>query len=380
MATLSETFDPRNNSIGAIRLVCASAVVVGHVAMFAGYRDPSIWSYTGGQVTMGRLSVDIFFILSGFLLARSWQHSKPLDYARNRFLRIYPGLWACLIVTGLIMPLCFGFKPAYEYVTKTAPLIFGFYNGRIPGLFTGNVNVAPNSALWTLSGEIYCYASIPVVATLGLLNKKLVPFVLATLWIGFVITLATALGHAAIISWWRLFTFFYVGVVFYLYRDHLPMNAAIAAICAIALAAATIVGTFTFRHPGGLFYVFAPLPLGYIILYLATSLPFRNIDRKVDLSYGIYIYGTFILQMFVWFGFRAENSNYWVLALTVLATSAAVAALSWFLVEKPALSLKTRRGQKTDLTQPTTKIAPPLNPIPKHIGSYSYANHAANEK
>lgn len=98
--TLAETFDPKSNAIGAIRLACALAVIIGHAAPLGGYGDSWLMKATNQQVSGARLAVDVFFVLSGFLLASSVERSHASDFARNRFLRIYPGLWACLLVTG----------------------------------------------------------------------------------------------------------------------------------------------------------------------------------------------------------------------------------------------------------------------------------------
>ncbi len=36
--------------------------------------------------------MNVFFIVSGFLIAMSWERSKTVwDYLKRRFLRIYPG-------------------------------------------------------------------------------------------------------------------------------------------------------------------------------------------------------------------------------------------------------------------------------------------------
>src|SRR5688500_6019076 len=58
-------------------------------------------------VAAGSLAVDLFFVLSGFLLVGSWQASRDrtssmwaaaVDYGRKRALRILPAYWLSLLV------------------------------------------------------------------------------------------------------------------------------------------------------------------------------------------------------------------------------------------------------------------------------------------
>ena len=44
--------------------------------------------------------VPIFFFISGFLISKSFEKNSVVrEYALNRFLRIYPGLAACFLVS-----------------------------------------------------------------------------------------------------------------------------------------------------------------------------------------------------------------------------------------------------------------------------------------
>jgi len=48
--------------------------------------------------------VPIFFVISGVLISKSYEHSDSLrDYLRNRCLRIFPGLWVCLVVSVAVI-------------------------------------------------------------------------------------------------------------------------------------------------------------------------------------------------------------------------------------------------------------------------------------
>ena len=71
---------------------------------------------------------------------------------------------------------------------------------------------------------------------------------------------------------------------------------------------------------------------------LSKRLPVIPAARFGDLSYGIYIYGWPVEQGVVWLlGGRAA---WWQVFLLALPAAAALAFLSWHLVERPALRLK----------------------------------------
>ena len=96
--SLGAAFDPRNNSLNALRLVFASMVIVSHAWPLGGFgRDPQI-----GGIAVGRWAVAGFFVISGYLIASSRGRTPFLTFLWRRFLRIFPGLWVCLLVTVLV--------------------------------------------------------------------------------------------------------------------------------------------------------------------------------------------------------------------------------------------------------------------------------------
>ena len=84
----------------------------------------------------------------------------------------------------------------------------------------------------------------------------------------------------------------------------------------------------------------------YLALWLALNqrLPVIPAARFGDLSYGLYIYGWPVEAAAIWLlGGRAA---WWQVFLPALPAAAALAFLSWHLVERPALSLKPT-GRRT---------------------------------
>ena len=99
--TLVARFHPDHNSMNAVRLGLALSVIVGHAWPLSG----SSWEPAFGDAGLGHVAVGGFFAISGFLITRSRWRTTPGRFAWARVLRIYPGLWACLVVTAV------GFAP-----------------------------------------------------------------------------------------------------------------------------------------------------------------------------------------------------------------------------------------------------------------------------
>lgn len=58
---------------------------------------------SGLQLTLGRLGVMIFFVISGFLVTMSYEKSKSnMDYLKKRCLRLFPGLFAFTILAPFV--------------------------------------------------------------------------------------------------------------------------------------------------------------------------------------------------------------------------------------------------------------------------------------
>src|SRR3954471_5017382 len=87
------------NNFDLLRLLAATQVIVDHY--FQHLKLPI--SRLGLDVIYLFPGVPVFFIISGYLISASYERNNSIkNYARNRALRIYPGLWACILVTLVI--------------------------------------------------------------------------------------------------------------------------------------------------------------------------------------------------------------------------------------------------------------------------------------
>ena len=92
---------------------CSLAVLVIFSHSFlirAGYNSDPFIRFSRGQTTGGDIAVNLFFIMSGYLISASYLRSAGiLDYLGKRVRRIYPGFIASMLFGALvILPLSGG--------------------------------------------------------------------------------------------------------------------------------------------------------------------------------------------------------------------------------------------------------------------------------
>jgi peptidoglycan/LPS O-acetylase OafA/YrhL len=96
------------------------------------------------------------------------------------------------------------------------------------------------------------------------------------------------------------------------------------------------------------------IPLAYAIIASGALIRNRRLNLRTDLSYGVYIYAWPVQQFLIICGLAFLNP--FVFAIVAALATVPLAALSWFVVEKPALALKSRLQTKT--TAPTIQPRP----------------------
>ncbi|MEH8019572.1 acyltransferase [Rheinheimera muenzenbergensis] len=110
----------------------------------------------------GHLGVDLFFVLSGYLIYGSVLDKKtfsPINYAKRRGQRIYPTF---LVVFAIYIALSFIFPSESKLPDKTSEMVTYIVQNLflLPGIF----DVKPIiTVAWSLSYEVFYYLIIPVV-------------------------------------------------------------------------------------------------------------------------------------------------------------------------------------------------------------------------
>lgn len=339
-ATLEERFETGRNNFDLLRLLFAAMVVVEHAVILQG-RAGDFWGRSG---TTGEIGVDGFFVLSGFLVTRSYLRLGSLPrFAWHRFLRIMPGFWVCLLVCAFVvapvaallqgMPATAGLTgtpSAWRFLAADWFLVIGQYD------IGGVLAAAPhepsfNGALWTLTFEAFCYLLVAALGVVGVLRRR--PWmVLALAAVLVVLTVLQENGVAVPLrdQTLRLTLMFALGALAHLYAGRIPMVGWVG-VLALALV---LYSAAAFPHN---YRLLGAVPMAYVVFWLATT-GTRFVSLRTDLSYGIYIYHWPVIQLLALTSLRWLPD--WSFAPVAIAATLPVAAASWFLVEKPALARK----------------------------------------
>lgn len=353
---------------------------------------------------MGGSALAIFFVISGFLLYRPFVHAyvtaarRPSlrSYAVGRFLRIAPAYWAALTITTLWLAEPFVF-------TDDWPLFYGLVYTYF-GLALAGIGPA-----WSLCIEVAFYVFLPffviLVARLHAGSER-ARLVVSALAVGGLVVIGlvtrgyfSALFHAGgpppdivpvtFLDWLGFGMALAVLTVWLeLRRDRLPrvlrpldrfpsISWAIALAVFLATSLAFDEATPGFgasdrwaTHVGyGLFALFLVVPgaigdgtRGLVRRLLAN----RALLYMGLVSYGIFLWHIAVLkQLEAWNLQRAEFIHPYLLwPLAALVGATAIASISYYALERPALRLRRRVFRDEARQRPGEALAEPAPAAP----------------
>jgi peptidoglycan/LPS O-acetylase OafA/YrhL len=325
----------RHNNFDLLRLLAALSVIFSHAFLLAENsqdHDP-LMILTGGQAILGIVGVFVFFTISGYLISQSFETTpSPIVFLAKRALRIFPGLIGCLVVCVFAIGAAVTSLPLDEYLAKPETWLFLLHNAvldadynRLPGVvfWPGSIGGIVNGPLWSLPCEALLYLMLFSLGVCRLLSLRVMLLLLAG---GIVCLRFDTAGETFGSALWLL-GFFAAGMCLYQLRGLgsrlFAWHWAVLAMIGLALSI-----------PARLFLVAFPLFGSYLVIYLALNrrLPVVRAARFGDLSYGLYIYGWPVEQCVVYA--TGATAPWWVVFGVATPVSAALAFLSWHLIEK----------------------------------------------
>ena len=292
-----------------------------------------------------RAVLPMFFALSGFLVAGSLERCRSLiSFLGLRIIRIYPALAVEVCLSAVIIGPAVTRVDLGDYLRS--PVFHRYFlnalgdiHYALPGVFTTNPVAGVNVQLWTVPFELGCYLSLAMVAIMGALRRPvLVPLSAAALALAYLAgRLIKHHGESGAVvgalPGVLLIVSFLLGVAAYLYRAALPFSRTLA-------VAGGVLGAVCLNGLAGNLGDVICLPmLTYLTVYIGLNNPRQLwLLRGADYSYGVFLYG-FVIQQLVSFAFPALRF-WWLNLLISVPIAIAFAAMSWHLVEKPALKLR----------------------------------------
>ncbi|APV50627.1 hypothetical protein BWI17_13575 [Betaproteobacteria bacterium GR16-43] len=336
-----------SNSFDFLRLVAATFVLVSHGAGFWDGRNDWFADHTG-LTTLGTVGVAMFFSISGYWVTASWSNAaSPRTFMANRALRIFPGLAACVLVTAFVLGPLVTTLDARGYFTS--PLTWAYLKNAVldlqwplPGVFEANaMPKAVNGSLWTLPVEVFAYFTLGVLALVKGLDRRVAPILALAFFVLYVVSsqglvpwlpgrILTSVLPVADTA--KLLMAFYIGATLRLDsgRWGRPWITLALAIAAIATSRTAWAPAFTI----------AAVAHGVILLGRHAWPVVHHAGRFGDFSYGLYLYAYPLQQALA--GPWRPDVGVVTYQLISFAMVLAVAIVSWFVVEKPALRLKRR--------------------------------------
>jgi peptidoglycan/LPS O-acetylase OafA/YrhL len=315
----------------------------------------------------GFTGVDVFFVISGFLISKGIQSDLDKDvfsvalYYIRRAKRIYPALLAMLLFTlaaGLALLLPFDFIALAKSASMAAYGVSNFYFSRVAdNYFAGDVNQMPLLHTWSLGVEEQFYIALPLMQW-GLhrfiKNKALIRICFATLLLASLgLSQAMLANHQAQAFYglpsraWELLAGTFLA--------HLPFpkSAGIQSLCSAAGLFFLFLGTFTL-NPNSPFPGFsALLPVGGATLVLLGQgagggrwLAFPALRGIGKMSYSLYLWHWPILTLAAITAANGSSEflNHGLASLLLskfglISLTFGLAFLSWKYIETPFRTL-----------------------------------------
>jgi peptidoglycan/LPS O-acetylase OafA/YrhL len=320
--------------------------------------------------------VPIFFVISGFLVSQSYEHSANVrDYFHRRILRIFPALWVCFAVTLLLL----GTFLLLERLTGRDLATTGegvLSSWTFPVWIVGQLTVGQffnppvafgvgntNPSLWTIPVEIGFYLCVPLTYRLliGPMRRAFSSAVLMSvailsfgIWYVGRFMIGGSTGRDELTGsvtlpteirileqtplpylYWFIFGVLlwrHFGAVGAVLRDRLLLwtaGYAVLAYAPILLDAEWIQATPAYQLARA---------VSLAMWSMSFALSFRSVSyrllRGVDVSFGLYLFHMLVINALV--ELHLGGSSGWI--VVTYSVTGALALLSWKLVERPALS------------------------------------------
>ncbi|MDY4993096.1 MAG: acyltransferase family protein [Succinivibrio sp.] len=325
--------------INGLRAIAVLLVIIFHFLSFNSLTGSSVFHINGGYV-----GVDIFFVISGFLMTSiilrgvNNNNFKLLDFWKRRAKRICPALFTAVALTYLItFLLLVNVKDFYEF-NKEALLALTFVSNFRFAFSDGYFDVGSMNKIllhtWSLSVEWQFYLFYPIILlVISKMQRTLIKPVVVAL---FVISLALSLYYSQDNSYFLLHTRAWellAGGIVYLFPLNKLQLLSYKKKLLIEILGLILIVSILFRTDSKIWSTLVVLPsvLG-AMLVIATNNEKSILSNKPmqylgELSYSLYIYHWIVLSIFS----RINLINDTLLCLFVIGI---LAILSYHLIDK----------------------------------------------
>lgn len=338
---LSGVCGGRDNNLNLMRFLAATLVMFTHAFGITGHTASEPFHRTF-DIGAGDFGVNVFFVLSGFLVTKSWEGRTLPEFAWARCMRIYPGLWVSVLLTVTLTGLFFATLPAVSFWLSSDTLKYLVHNFMMLPRFGAQLDLPHafpfheaqfNVSLWTLPLEIEMYLTLALVGTLFGVRARYVA-VLVLLGCGIVlVSKLTDSRHDMLYARGRFLYFFFAGSLAYVLRNWIRLSGrTAAALLGVIIVSIVVSSSFLVRQ------AVLALVLPYLLLWFAyvPAGVIRRWNALGDYSYGLYIYSVPIQIAILTLGIGTTPATNLAVAMLVALT---FAVGSWHLLERRALRI-----------------------------------------
>lgn len=139
-------------ALDALRFMAALGVMFYHYAYSHAPGGAGSSSFAGMSARFGFLGVEIFFLISGFVILWSAHDRTPVQFVRSRLLRLYPEFWISVLLSATffaLIPGGFGQELTPAEVLVNLTMVPGYLGvGYVDGVY------------WTLEVELAFYGLV----------------------------------------------------------------------------------------------------------------------------------------------------------------------------------------------------------------------------
>ena len=294
----------------------------------------------------GWLGVELFFVISGFVICMSAWGRTVGGFARSRIVRLYPAYWAAIALTSLVLTL-------WPHVRQPVSVSDALLNLTMLHEPLGARSV--DAVYWTLWAEARFYLLFAVVVWRGLTYRRALMFCYG--WL-----LAAAIATGADTPLLTLLVqpdyapYFVAGIAYFLI-NRFGSHLAVWAVVAVSLLMAQAQSMAALRHvTRDVLHRSLPVaPAFFIVLAIFAVMAavavgslswirWRWLTVAGVLTYPLYLVHEYIGWTMI-FGLRSLLPRYLTLAVVVLAMLL-IAGLVHHLCERPLARLLNRHLQR----------------------------------
>ncbi|PRZ43903.1 peptidoglycan/LPS O-acetylase OafA/YrhL [Antricoccus suffuscus] len=339
---------PRLHSLDLLRFIAALAVVLYHYT-YAGHRfgsqDVDYPGWWNAVSRYGYLGVELFFLISGFVVFMSAWGRRPTTFAISRVTRLYPAYWLGILLTSAVVVM---FGQGASDTLDPSHITWGRFATNLT-MGQAYAKVEPiDGVYWTLACEVAFYLLVLALTYVGITRRSALAFMWGWLALSIVARVAHPRGDLGfwvdriLIPDWSYF--FIAGMAFFLWRKfgrsaNLAAVIVVSYVCAVfaEIRQAHFVTSIT-GSPVSPVVASLIVAIAFVLIWLIADGRLTKLSHPSFGTLGALTYPLYLLHAvigYIIFNALDDVLNRWLLLGLVLGLMLASAWLITTYVERP---------------------------------------------